>query len=403
MVANSSRLALIVGAGIGGVAAGVALQRAGWRVRVFERALHTCELGFALLLAPNAVASLQRLGLAERVIAEGSEMTAGEMHGRAGRLLRRFDMARSRALLPHPAVVVLRPALHGVLLDALGPANLSLGSEVRELSVHGSKPTVTLTNGYTAEGDVVIGADGVGSVIRRILHPDEPPPRRSGLWAIRGVAHGVEAHVTGLAGAQYFGRGTEAGIARAGQDAVYWYISLPAHQLMDAREPQTIARHCADQFDSRFRAIVSATHGANMRLDELLDRDPAPHWGRGPVTLLGDAAHPMLPHAGQGAAQALEDAVAIGHVLDGAVEINGALRRYEQVRARRARKIVGIARRNARLGSISSPIGQRLRDVVIRIAPAWVFTKAYIAFGNPPAVVIEGTRRSHSTQPHDER
>jgi 2-polyprenyl-6-methoxyphenol hydroxylase-like FAD-dependent oxidoreductase len=395
MAANSSRLALIVGAGIGGVAAGVALQRAGWRVRVFERTLHTRELGFALLLAPNAVASLQRLGLAERVIAEGSEMTSGEIHGRAGRLLRRFDMARMRDLLPHPAVVFLRPALHGVLLDALGPANLSLGSEVRELSVYGSKPTVTLTNGHTAKGDVVIGADGVGSVIRRILHPDEPPPRRSGLWAIRGVAHGVESHVTGLAGAQYFGWGTEAGIARAGRDAVYWYISLPADQLMHSRDPQTIARHCADQFDSRFRAIVSATNGEDMRLDELLDRDPVLHWGRGPVTLLGDAAHPMLPHAGQGAA--------IGHVLDGAVEINGALRRYEQVRARRARKIVGIARRNARLGSISSPIGQRLRDVVIRIAPASVFTKAYIEFGNPPAVVIEGTHRSHSIQPHDDR
>ena len=64
---------------------------------------------------------------------------------------------------------------------------------------------MTLTNGYTAEGDVVIGADGVGSVIRRILHPDEPPPRRSGLWAIRGVAHGVESHVTGLAGAHTSG------------------------------------------------------------------------------------------------------------------------------------------------------------------------------------------------------
>ena len=139
MVANSSRLALIVGAGIGGVAAGVALQRAGWRVRVFERALHTRESGFALLLAPNAVASLQRLGLAERVIAE-VRMTAGEMHGRAGRLLRRFDMARSRDVLPHPAVVVLRPALHGVLLDALGPANLSLGSEVRDSPSTGRSP-----------------------------------------------------------------------------------------------------------------------------------------------------------------------------------------------------------------------------------------------------------------------
>ncbi len=126
-----SRLALIVGAGIGGLAAGVALQRAGWPVRIFERSAHLRELGFALLLALNAVVSLEQLGLAERVIAQGSEMTAGEIHGSGGRLLRRFDLARIRQVLPQPAVMVLRPALHSVLLDAVGLSNLSLGSEVR--------------------------------------------------------------------------------------------------------------------------------------------------------------------------------------------------------------------------------------------------------------------------------
>jgi 2-polyprenyl-6-methoxyphenol hydroxylase-like FAD-dependent oxidoreductase len=217
---RESRVALVVGAGIGGLAAGVALQQAGWRVRIFERAANLRELGFALLLAPNAVVSLERLGLAERVIAEGSEMTAGEIHGAAGRLLRRFDMARIRHLLPQPALVVLRPALHGALLDAFGPENLSLDSEVRGFSVPGRKPVVMLANGQRVEGDVLVGADGVGSVIRRVLNPDEPPPRPSGLWAIRGVAHDVEPHIAGLAGAQYFGRGTEAGLARAGRNVV---------------------------------------------------------------------------------------------------------------------------------------------------------------------------------------
>jgi 2-polyprenyl-6-methoxyphenol hydroxylase-like FAD-dependent oxidoreductase len=378
------RVAVVVGAGIGGLAAGVALQHTGWRVRIFERAANPRELGFALLLAPNAVVSLQRLGLAERVITEGSEMTAGEIHGSAGRLLRRFDMARIRHLLPQPALVVLRPALHGVLLDAFGRQNVSLDSEARGLSVDGPKPCVILANGQTVEGDILIGADGVGSVIRRALNPDEPPPRHSGLWAVRGVAHDVEVHIEGLAGAQYFGRGTEAGLARAGRNAVYWYISLPANQLAGSRDAQAIARRCADQFDNRFRAIVCATKADDIRLDELLDREPVSHWGRGPVTLLGDAAHPMLPHAGQGAAQALEDAVAIGRALDGAVDVVGALRQYERVRTKRARRIVRIARRNARLGSITSTIGQRVRDLVIRAVPASVFTKAYIDLGNPP-------------------
>jgi 2-polyprenyl-6-methoxyphenol hydroxylase-like FAD-dependent oxidoreductase len=383
---SKPRTALIVGAGIGGLAAGVALQRAGWRVRVFERAAHARELGFALLLAPNALVSLEHLGLVDRVIAAGSEMTGGEICGTGGRVLRRFDLTSLRELLPQPALVVLRPALHGVLLDAFGPQHVSLDSEATGVSFDGPTPALRLTNGHAVEGDVVIGADGVASVIRRVLHPGEPPPRRSGLGAVRGVAHAVERHIPGLAGAQYFGRGAEGGIARAARDAVYWYVSVPARHVGDCRDPERIAQGAVAQFDQRFRAIVSATNPTDMRLDELLDREPLPRWGRGPVTLLGDAAHPMLPHAGQGAAQALEDAVAIGRALDGAIDVHAALRAYEQLRSPRVHRIVRIARRNARFGSMTSWFGQMLRDVFIRFVPASVFTKTYLEFGSPPAL-----------------
>src|SRR5262249_34702222 len=117
----NERTALIVGAGIGGLAAGVALRHVGWNIRIFERAASPRELGFALLLAPNAISALRRLGLADRVIAGGARVTGGQIRRADGRLLRRFDVTKMLQILPEPPVVVLRPVLHGALLDAVGP------------------------------------------------------------------------------------------------------------------------------------------------------------------------------------------------------------------------------------------------------------------------------------------
>src|SRR6266550_5395207 len=130
--------ALIVGAGIGGLAAGVSLRRAGWDVRIFERAASPREIGFALLLAPNAMHALGALGLAEAARREGAVATSGEMRRPDGTVLRRFDIAAARALLDEDVICILRPALHGALLDAVGHDAIELGSEV---------------TGFTAAGD----------------------------------------------------------------------------------------------------------------------------------------------------------------------------------------------------------------------------------------------------------
>ena len=379
--------ALVVGAGIGGLAAAVALRRAGWHVRVFERAASPRELGFAVLLAPNAMHALGELGLGDAVRHGGFVATSGEMRRPDGTVLRRFDVASVRMLLDEDTVCILRPVLHGALLDAVGLSSIDLESAASGFVTHPDGVHLKLADGRSAEGQILVGADGVASAMRTQLHPAERPPRPSGLLAIRGVARDVVAYLGGASGAQYFGHGFEAGLARAGEREVYWYLSIKAAHFDEPRDPMAVAEHCTAQFHEPFRAIVRATPREDLRLDELFERDPISPWGHGAVTLLGDAAHPMLPHTGQGAAQALEDAVVLGSSLrdvDEQPSIEAALRRYERVRIPRTHAVVALAKRNARMGSIDNAVGCWMRDQIIRFIPQAVILKSLVALGKPP-------------------
>jgi 2-polyprenyl-6-methoxyphenol hydroxylase-like FAD-dependent oxidoreductase len=361
--------ALIVGAGIGGLAAGVSLRRAGWRVRIFERASEVRALGFGLSLAPNAVQALRELGVADRLMSEGCVVQQVEIRRSDGRPLRRFNVAA--ALGDTVSVFALRPALHGALLDATPQETLFLGSEAVAVGTKGETVELSLKNGRIEVGHVLVGADGVGSTIRRILHPGEPPARRSGYVGIRGVAYDAAPFLGGLSAVAYMGYGLEAATLRASRDGVYWYVSLLDDDVLRMRtRPDSLFEQCARLLDDTFRRIVEATRPADFRVDELFERDPVDIWGAGRTTLLGDAAHPMLPHTGQGAAQALEDAVALGLALRSSGDPITALRRYERVRARRTRAIVKRGPRIARLTTTKSRIIAWLRAGIIRVMPS---------------------------------
>src|SRR5688572_33004287 len=162
------RTALIVGAGIGGLSAAVALRKTGWNVRVFEQAESARELGFGVSLAPNAIAALRELGVADVVLSRGFQPRRGELRRPDGTVLKRAELAPNA--VGGPMLVALRPALHGALLDAVGVDAISLSAPVTRFQQSG-RVAIQLSGGDTADGDLLIGADGIGSVVRRMLHP----------------------------------------------------------------------------------------------------------------------------------------------------------------------------------------------------------------------------------------
>lgn len=354
--------ALIVGAGIGGLAAATSLRRRGWSVLVYERAQGPGDLGFALALAANAMNALEELGVAADIRSAGFAPRRGELCAENGRVLKRIE-----AQMAGPLVIALRRDLHNILLRQ---SEVEVQhAEVTGAREDGERVTITLSNGTSASGDVVIGADGVGSILRKQLHPDEAPPRPSGYSSVRGVTMQADA-LGALDGAGYFGHGFEAAAVRASRDAIYWYLSLLTEDVTNERVAQTIVPRYAARLDARFRAITESTTPDRMRFDELFARPPLATWGRGRITLLGDAAHPVLPHTGQGAAQAIEDAVALGLALAPGAAVEPALRRYETVRAARTKKLIAMGPRIARLTTTKSVMIKTVRTAALRMVPA---------------------------------
>ncbi len=369
-----------MGAGIGGLAAGVALRRAGWDIEIHERAESPRELGFGLLLAPNALAALKELGVADTV-ARAAAPTAGiEIRRLDGRVTRRFH-----APIGGPAVVALRSDLHGALLDAVGPDALRLGSEAVGVDSDAGAITLRVASGRTHRADLLVAADGVGSAIRRQFHPDEAGPRPSGYCALRGVAFGVSAALGGLSGVGYLDDGIEIGTARASSDAIYWYMSLIAAEFdAGSRTPSKAIARVLPGCDPLLATVLTSTTPEDMRFDELFRSEPLSQWGSGRVTLVGDAAHPVMPHTGQGAAQALEDAVALGLVLRGAGSVENALRRYERVRAKRTREFVRLGPRIARITTTRSRSIRAMRTLALKAVPERLLQRSAAALQHDP-------------------
>ena len=269
-----SRTAVIVGAGIGGLAAGVALRRAGWEIRIVERAASPGELGFALALAPNALNALREIGVIDAVARDGVEVRIFELRRADGAVLKRIDFGASPGAAR--SLITLRPALHGALLDAAGADALLLGREAESVVSSQAGVEVRLADGRQVRGDVAIGADGVGSVIRRWLHPGEPPARASGYYALRGVTHDAAEGLGDVNAVVYLGDGIEAGLARASASSVYWYLSLVDELVPGEAAPEAILDRCTSESRSALRVDrargPAAGSAARSAVDPRADR-----------------------------------------------------------------------------------------------------------------------------------
>jgi 2-polyprenyl-6-methoxyphenol hydroxylase-like FAD-dependent oxidoreductase len=378
---------VVVGAGIGGLATSIALRETDVEVLVLERApdLAKVELGAGVTLWANAMLILDRLGVGAEIRERGAILKCFEQRNARGRLLSRWPLEEMARRLGAPICGINRPDLHAALVRGAGEQQVRTGCNVERFEQGNGTVSVALSagvgpavageagaevSGASESGDVLIGADGIDSMIRRQLLGAQAP-RHSGLTMWRANVPYDEAIAPPVDFIAWWGAGTKFVIFRSGPERLSWeaiVTSPPGGQDAPGARKRAVLDRFAD-FTAPVHGIVEATDEQAIFRTDVFDRPPDERWGEGRVTLLGDAAHPMTFAVGQGAAQALEDALAIGRALgQPGGDLEAALRAYEQPRIVRAARFQTMAWRLARAGALESRPAQALRNTAFTLS-----------------------------------
>ncbi|MFD9678602.1 FAD-dependent monooxygenase [Rhodococcus sp. NPDC059969] len=337
----------IVGGGIGGLTAAIALRKAGWDVTVYERAAEFTEVGAAVVLFPNALAALDEIGVGEQVRANSLPYSSGAIRNLRGQNLvtRRIgDLAGGRDL-----VTIHRADLIEVLVRALPAECLRTGTRVTGVGCGDHGRGEIVTDGDTARYDLVVAADGVHSVVRQQIWPGEGTVVHTGVSAWRWIVDGPPPDFVG----QVWGVRGEFGILPLAGNRTYAFAGAQ-------RGVESLA-HFAD-WPEPVSQLVANADPARIIENELLEIRTPKLLTRGKVALIGDAAHAMRPHLGLGAALAIEDAVTLAAYAD---DLAG----YTKARRRRVLAVQWISRQMSTVVMPASRLLAAVRDVAVRLTP----------------------------------
>ena len=348
---------VVIGAGIGGLSSATALAKAGHNVTIVEKMERFDPVGAGIVLAPNAARALESLGV--ELASRGHTLSSVDLVRADGRLIQRIESQQVDERYG-PTWALTRPALHEALLAALPPSvEVRLGTAVTDIRQQASGVEVLLERPRCF--DVAVAADGLYSRVReRVM--GAVPVRYSGVTCWRGLAPnpGIGTCIEAWGGAARIGV-----VPLEGQQ-LYYFLVLTAPR----RAPPL-------DWPEGFRRAFGHFRGEVARLFDVLGEAPplhhdleeleAPAWGRDRMILLGDAAHGMTPNQGQGAAMAIEDAVALAQAL--APGLEGAVDRYRSVRHARVRRVQLDSRRIGRMAHWRSPLACWLRDGFLRALP----------------------------------
>lgn len=366
---QTAKKIIIIGGGIGGAATALALHRAGFEPVVYERTKELREVGAGIALWANATHILKNLGLLEEALRIGYLTTNYQFNSQSGNSLVNIPVDTFEL----PVIGIHRAELHQLLWRNVPHEKFVLGQTFERFEQEGEKVRAYFSSGLTVEGDALIGADGLRSRVRAALLGDQPPIYRNfKTW--RGLTDYVPKEYRPGYIQEFLGRGKGFGFMMLGKGRMYWYAAATAPPAQpDA--PIGRKKELETMFQDWFASVpelITTTDEANILTTDLYDRAPTKSWSKQNITLLGDAAHPMLPTMGQGACTALEDAFVVAKCLKEQANPTAAFQQYESERFPRTKLIVEQSLQAGKMGELNNPFGVALRNTFMKLMGATI-------------------------------
>ncbi|MCC8379335.1 FAD-dependent monooxygenase [Xenorhabdus sp. PB30.3] len=361
---------IIAGAGIGGLTTAVVLQRLGYEVEVYEQATTLRTAGSGLSVITNAVAALSSIGVNLKLENFGAPVKNFEVRNVKDQLIRRMPVPEISSSNGFDSVCLSRKALQEALLQQLDQNIIHVDAKVDEIIESDNAVTVRFADGRETQGDLLIGADGIHSVVREYLQGNQPL-RASDYICWLAITRYQHPQITPGYVVHYLGQGKRVGLIDIGGGEVYWWgtANMSNEQACHWEGSNQDVLAYFEGWPTIVSDIISQTPSEDIISVSAQDRPFSPLWGKGRITLLGDAAHPMLTTLGQGAGMAIEDAAVLGHMLKQQPDPVAALRQYEKVRIPRTELFVDESKIQSDLGQKDGIFDCQQRDLSLQSLP----------------------------------
>lgn len=358
----------IIGGGIGGLAMGLALQQAGIQFSLFERASKLTEVGAGITLWANAIAGLAQLEIADAICTAGQEVVLGELRRSDGRVLSCTPVQKISHRVGYPSIAIHRTDLQSQLLQLLDRSAIHMNHPCVGVEQRNGEVVAHFSNGASHASNLLIAADGIRSIVHHNLF-GEAQFNYCGYVCYRGVTQYQSPLLHPGEAFESWGKGKRFGVMPLSGGRIYWFANLPApYNSTDSSSQRTLLQ-AFKGWHKPIEAIIDATHSLAILRHPIVTRKLPRCWNIGNIVLLGDAAHPMTPDLGQGACQAIEDAMTLADSLVRLSSTHKAIAEYQHRRYHRVAAIVRASYFQGKVAGWSNPLFCAIRNAAMRAIP----------------------------------